>query len=185
MSYRQAAQKFGVRKSTVRDRITGRVDEDSTPGKKPVLPLAIEEELAKSINNAASKGFGITRLQLQTKVKILTQTLNLKTPFKNGIPGKDWLSAFQKRHGLSVRKPQPLSGVRARVLNPAVVTAYFDDLKKVVAELGLAEKPQAIWNMDETNVSLTHKPPKVLAKSGVKNVPGRVGDSRESVRIRV
>ena len=96
MSYRQAAQKFGVRKSTVRDRITGRVDEDSTPGKKPVLPLAIEEELAKSINNAASKGFGITRLQLQTKVKILTQTLNLKTPIKNGIPSKDWLSAFQK-----------------------------------------------------------------------------------------
>ena len=58
MSYRQAALKFGVPKSTIRDRVTCRVREGTTPGKKTAIPLEVEAELASALKSAASQGFG-------------------------------------------------------------------------------------------------------------------------------
>ncbi|CAC5420943.1 unnamed protein product [Mytilus coruscus] len=37
--------------------------------------------------------------------------------------------------------------------------------------------------MDETSVPLTYKPERVLAETGSKNIPGRVGDCRESLSV--
>lgn len=47
----------------------------------------------------------------------------------------------------------------------------------------LKTEPKRIWNIDETNMSLTHKPSRVLAECGQRNVPGRVGNSRDGVSV--
>jgi hypothetical protein len=56
-----------------------------------------------------------------------------------------------KRHpDLSIRKPEKLTTARARMLNPVVVTNYFNDLDALLDKLDLKEKPDRIWNCDET-----------------------------------
>ena len=38
-----------------------------------------------------------------------------------------------------------------------------------------------IWHIDETKFSLEHNPTKICARKGERNIPGRVGMSRESL----
>ncbi|CAC5366815.1 unnamed protein product [Mytilus coruscus] len=69
------------------------------------------------------------------------------------------------------------------MLNPVKVNAYFKDLESFLVNLGIKDMLSRIWNMDETSVPLTHKPERVLAETGTKNIPGRVGDCRESLSV--
>lgn len=96
------------------------------------------------------------------------------------------MAGFQKRHpDISLRIPTPLNNVRARMLNKEVTNKYFNDLNEVLSQLKLKTEPKRIWNIDETNVSLTHKPSRVLAECSQRNVPGRVGNSRDGVSVLV
>ena len=61
------------------------------------------------------------------------------------------------------------------------MTKYFDDLGKIITENNL--KGAHIWNMDETRKQFEHKPTKVCARKGSRNVPGRTSNSRENVTI--
>ena len=56
-------------------------------GRPPVLPPNIEEKLVDTVKKAADMGFGLSRKQLFSKTGQLVKSLNLKTPFKKGIPG--------------------------------------------------------------------------------------------------
>ena len=89
MSIRQASNQFGIPKSTLGDRISGRLEEGATPGKKPVLPVEVESAIANKIKEAGKMRFGITRAQLCFKVARLVSSMKLSTPFRNGVPGKD------------------------------------------------------------------------------------------------
>lgn len=60
---------------------------------------------------------------------------------------------------------------------------YFIDLGKTINELNLQNSPNRVWNIDETNVSLTQKPAKILAETGQHNVQGRVGNCRDGVTV--
>lgn len=121
---------------------------------------------------------------LQVKIGRIVRRLGVRTPFKNGVPGKDWVAGFLKRNqDVKLRTPQALSTVRAKLLNETVTNNFFHDLKLLVDQLGLSEKPKQIWNIDETSVPLLHKPSRVLAQKGIKNLPGRVGNNRENISV--
>ena len=105
----------------------------------------------------------------------------MKTPFKKGIPGKDWYIGLQGRHPeLALKGPQRLSVTRAKSMNKQVTKEYFDMLKGKLDELNV--QPEFIWNCDEINIQLEHKPRVVIGRKG-SNVPGRVASSKESVSI--
>lgn len=94
------------------------------------------------------------------------------------------MAGFQKRHpDISLRIPTPLNNVRARMLNKEVTNKYFNDLNEGLSQPKLKTESKRIWNIDETNVSLTHKPSRVLAECSQRNVPGRVGNSRDGVSV--
>ena len=82
MSVRKAAKFYGVPKSTLSDRLTGRVQEGATPGKNTVFPLEVENELGKKLKDAAKQGFGISRGQLALKAARLASNMGLRTPSK-------------------------------------------------------------------------------------------------------
>jgi hypothetical protein len=114
----------------------------------------------------------------------MVRKLGIKTPFRHGIPGKDWVSGFLFRHTeISLRKPQALSTCRARMLNQTVTDHFYSDLQKLLNDIGLTDQPMKIWNIDETSVPLLHKPVRVLGQTGAKNIPGRVGNNRENVSV--
>jgi hypothetical protein len=82
---------------------------------------------------------------------------------------------------VTLRKPEPLSTTRARMMNRVVVSNYFSDLFRVISENQLS--PDRIWNADETGKQFEHRPTSVVARKGSRSVPGRTGNSRENVTI--
>ena len=71
---------------------------DTSPGKQTVIPKAAEGKLVACMKAAAHMGVGLTKKQIISKAAQLTSSMKLKTPFKNGVPGKDWAQGFLKRH---------------------------------------------------------------------------------------
>jgi hypothetical protein len=106
LSITQAAKEFSIPKSTIADRISGRVHEGSTPGKQPVFPLEVENQISDKIKAAARQVFGITRAQLCVKVARLALVMKMKTPFRNGIPGKDWVDGLRRDTQICLCGPQ-------------------------------------------------------------------------------
>ena len=184
MSLRAASKKYGVPRSTISDRVTGRVNEEATSGRPPVLPRELETALVERAVKASERGFGISRQQLMVKAGRLCKNMKIKNPFKNDIPGKDWFSGLKHRHPeLTIRSPEALSDKRAIALNPTTVGEYFRELHEVLKTFNLFNKPAQVWNMDETGSRLDHKPTRVVTRKGVKNLTGRVGNSKQSISV--
>ena len=184
MSANMAAKTYGVPRSTIGDRLRGKVEDDAHPGNDPVIPLETENEIVSIVLSSATRGFGITKQELIHRVGVFCSTRNLKTPFTDGKPGKDWWAGFLKRHPeVKLRKPEPLTTVRSRMMNGVIVGQYLLDLQSLMSKLGLTNKPNLVWNADETGIPLTHQPDRVLARSGTKFVPGRVSNSRENMTM--
>jgi hypothetical protein len=184
MSAVAASKKFGIPRSTLGDRLTGKVLDDATLGRKPILPPSIEKEIVDVVCLSAERGFGITKAQLLNRVGSLTKAMKLPTPFKDGLPGNDFWEGFKKRHpDISLRTPEALALNRSKAMNPVIVGGYFRQLKTLLAENNLTDKPHLIWNADETSVPFTHAPAKVVARTGTKRVPGRVSNSREPITM--
>ena len=67
-------------------------------------------------------------------------------------------------------------------MSKAEVDPYFSTLKEQ-EDLFKFLKKSKIWNMDESGFNLEHNPEKVVARKGVKAVPGRVGCNRENISV--
>ncbi|XP_078334130.1 uncharacterized protein LOC144625794 [Crassostrea virginica] len=133
LSLGKASKAFKVPKSTLSDRICQRVLPGAPIGRPPALPAKLEEELVSKVENAAAMGFGVSRRQLLVKTGRLVNKLKISTPFKDGVPGKDWFDGLRRRHPtLSIKKPLKLSVVRS-----------------------------PIWNADETGFQMEHQPASV------------------------
>lgn len=63
--------------------------------------------------------------------------------------------------GLSV-KHRPLDANRAKSATPENVDGYFSILENFLHENNLTDKPQFIYNVDETGIQPEHRPPNVL-----------------------
>jgi hypothetical protein len=137
------------------------------------VPLDVKADIVGRVTTAAGCGFGITRRDLLIKTGRLCQKMGLKTPFKNGIPG------LKRRHPcIVIHKPEKFGTSRARCLNPTIVNRYIDDLGKLFISLGIENKPSQIWNMDETGKQFEHNSVRVVARKGVKNLPGLTSNQR-------
>ncbi|CAC5407325.1 unnamed protein product [Mytilus coruscus] len=178
MSIREASVQFDVPKSTLADRISGKYSVDTKSGKKPVIPGDVETKMVNKVMGLAEQGFGVSRRQMLGRAATVCSQLKLKNNLKDGVSGMDWLAGLRRRHPVLVlRKPEKLATVR--MLNPIKVGRYFVDLYKYSKDLS----PTEIWNMDETNLNMEHRPVKVLASVGARSVPGRTGNTREGVTV--
>ncbi|KAH3855479.1 hypothetical protein DPMN_098046 [Dreissena polymorpha] len=76
-----------------------------------------------------------------------------------------WLYGFLKRweSRISTLKPSALDSNRAKHSTPEIVAKYFDNLEVAIAEYGLQERPDCIYNLDETGISPEHRPPNIIA----------------------
>ncbi|VDI11963.1 Hypothetical predicted protein [Mytilus galloprovincialis] len=143
---------------------------DTKPGKKPVIPGDVETQMVKKVIGFAEQGFGISRRQMVGRAATECSQLKLTNNFKDGVPGMDWLAGLRRRHHVLVlRKPEKLATVCSRMLNPIKVGRYFVDLYEYSKDMS----PTEIWNMDETNLNMEHRPVNVLASVGARSVPGR------------
>ena len=181
-SIREASSKFGVPRSTLGDRMTGRIAVEARPGHSPIIPIEIENRMVEKAVSCANQGFGVSKKTLTARAGSLCRSLGLNNKFTRGIPGKAWWKGFRARHPeVTLRKPEKLSTVRSKAINAPVVGSYFITLYELIKTPNIA--PSCVWNMDETSLSLEHTPTNVVAKRGSRVIPGRTANSKETITV--
>ncbi|XP_052281215.1 uncharacterized protein LOC127878723 [Dreissena polymorpha] len=182
MSVRRAAEQFNVPKSTLSDRLTGKVKVDSVWGKKPRLSAVDEGALISAATARADKGLGFSKSNFMRFVGVFADE-NGKS-FENGRPSDMWWRNLKARHpNFSLRCPEPTAANRHAAMTRSRIHSYFQDLKGVLEKYNFDKTPERIWNMDETGVQMSHKPVKVIASKGSRTVHGRASISRETTTV--
>ena len=164
LSTRRASQTYCVPRTTLLDRVAGRIDHDNAKwGKDPHLAAVEEQELIEYAMGRVNAGLGLSK---QSFLRYVGQyAASRGKGFKGGVPSEKWWVLFKKRHPhLSLRQPEPTALARHKGMERERVSAYFANVLEALTENGLLDKPERLWNMDETGVILSHRPSKVIAR---------------------
>ncbi|KAJ8927801.1 hypothetical protein NQ314_019682 [Rhamnusium bicolor] len=121
-------------------------------GNKTALSSETEERLVKYVNIMNAWGFGLTKVEVLDVIKNFVTARGIQTPFKHNRPGNNWWYGFKKRHKLYLKKTERLEGSRARQAgDPFIINNFYDKVEEVIREKKMHDKPQCIWNADETS----------------------------------
>ena len=159
MSIRKAAEEYGVPRSTLHEKVTGKVALQVKSGSKNYLTDEEEVSLVDFLIGCASIGYAKSRKDV---LAIAQQIVSIRKP---GVEiTKGWWDSFRRRHPeVTLRQAEPLSYARAAANNPKVIEKYFELLTETIEVNGLTQRPGQIFNCDETGMPLVHKPPKVVS----------------------
>ena len=165
LSVRKAATEYGVPRSTLHEKVTGKVALGVKSGSKNHLTDEEEASLVEFLTGSASIGYAKSRKDV---LAIAQQILSAR---KSDVEiTKGWWDSFRRRHPeVSLRHAEPLSYARAAANNPLVIHKYFELLTETLEVNGLMQRPGQIFNCDETGLPLAHKPPKVVAHATQKH----------------
>uniref|UniRef100_H3GLJ5 HTH psq-type domain-containing protein n=1 Tax=Phytophthora ramorum TaxID=164328 RepID=H3GLJ5_PHYRM len=130
MYIREAAERFGVTRESLRLRIRGVVPISCRRG--PQLVYISDEADA-----------GLVEAIEYRAVRALTTSLK---PVPDNFPGIKWVQRWTKRHidTISYRKGQILDAKRAECSNEDTVRFYFNNLTRAIEKLSLADEPSRI-----------------------------------------
>ena len=184
MSVNKAAKTNGILEPTLRRYLKS--TKPRKKGKPTVLTPSEEEEIVMCCNLFAEWGFGVTKTEVINVVSEFCQQNRRHNPFKNNIPGPDWWAGFCRRHPeLVKRKAQPLQMVRAKCATIEAIDHWFDScLYPTLTALNLLDKPDSIYNVDESGFPISGRPTYVLARRGSKSVHLVIGGSgRDNITI--
>ena len=149
-----SSRAYGIPRSTIRDHIICRRNLSNGGGGRSRTFTDIEEaELAAIIRVMARLGIGLNKREIQQIVQSYLQLGNQITPFRDSIPGNDWLISFYRRHKLKARQPEAKEKQRfGQETDPFVILGFYDTLQTLISDLGLTNKPSQVFNTDETGI---------------------------------
>lgn len=137
------------------------------------LGIENEKRLASYINRLANAGFAPDRTTIRSLAYQFAEKLGINHKFskEKQKAGQHWLTSFLERNkDISVRQAEGLSVARAQGMNREEVSAFFKLLKEEMIKNDLTNKPENIFNVDESGIQLINKPGKVLTAKGAKDV---------------
>ena len=181
-SIRSTALKYGMSEGLLRRRIKMKDNDEvlKGSGRRTALAPEQEQELAKCINAMCKTGFSPTRVEIKNLVKEYVQLHNLKTPFKDDRPGKDWLRMFMDRNSLSMKKANMISTARlSATANPFIIYDFYELIERVVRSQNL--QPNQIWNCDESGFPTDPARCKVVSTKGEVAYKVTWGAGRENI----
>ena len=168
---REVARMHGVPVETLCRRVVGHVSLDCRPGPSTMFTKEEEDKICEYLISTADMGYGLTREMVMCMGFILAEKMHKKHNFKNDKASRYWFEGFMKRHlNLTIQAPQPLSCCRALCSNKDIISDFWGKLGALYGKLDLLSKPMQIFNANETGVSAVHKPGKVIAQLGRRNV---------------
>ena len=111
----------------------------------------------------AQLGYGYSNIQLQHLSGELAFDMGRRK--ENKPLSNNWLYGFLRRWNdrLSTLNPRKLESNRAKCATPEAVSLYFENLQDIISKYNLNNKPQCIYNLDETGLQPEHRPPNVIA----------------------
>ncbi|KAJ8865586.1 hypothetical protein PR048_033106 [Dryococelus australis] len=147
VSVRSAAITHGIPRRTLRNYLQSG-SRQKIKGRDPISSIGHELELCNRILRLSDVGMLLISDILKRTVVSFCELNGLKHLFNpnTASAGKKWLKLFLRRHpNVSKRMSQNLNPAKEQKLNRFVV----NDLKTVMLEIGVMEKPQLIYNIDE------------------------------------
>ena len=166
ISVRRAALEYNIPKSTLQDRLNGKVLPGATSGPERYLSPEEENELAKFVMHCAKIGYARTRKQVLAIVEAAVQ--KKRGPTATVSPG--WWYSFLSRHSeLTMRTAENLAYARAVAQDQTILDKYFDLLERTLLDNELINSPSRIFNVDESGFPLQQKSQKVVARKGTKH----------------
>jgi len=172
-----ASKKYDIPESTISFRLKKKQKEDDLKkaGRGSVLTESEESQLADWLIISSELGDPKSKDDL---IHAAADIRNLRSAssspqFKNGLPTKFWVNMFLKRNPrISIRTPESIS--RAAAMVPASrIERFFETFQRFLEKENLAHvlnRPDAFYNIDETNFELNPTLKRVLAKKGAKTV---------------
>ena len=129
-----------------------------TRGKKPTFSEQEIAELKECIISLASLGFApsIRDLGLLVQNYVVQNDIEkAKKVFNHnglkGLPGPDWVRKFLADNNLSLKEATKLCISRHNATrNPYIIYHFYDLLEKTLRNMGIQDRPDLIWNLDES-----------------------------------
>lgn len=180
---RQTAALYNIPVMTLSDYVkqtgTSRTVTFKKMGRKPVFTAQQENEMKEHILLLCRKFYGMTPDSLKHSVFEYAERNKIKNPFNKALKqaGKDWMYGFLKRNPeISIRRPEATSINRILAFNSQEVKLYFDNLTQVMNKHKFP--PHRMFNIDETGINNVHRPGKILAAKGEKQVGAATSGER-------
>ncbi|XP_065893476.1 uncharacterized protein [Dysidea avara] len=161
-SIRRAALDYSVPKSTLGDRVLGRVQPGSRSGPERLLSDTEEAELVAFVRRCSAIGYPKTRKDMIELVQRIAESRGVDRQISNGW----WEKFCTQNPSITLRASVPLSKARAEATDSEIIDGYFDLLEKTMAEYDLLDKPCQVFNADESGFPLAPKPLKAVHCSG-------------------
>ena len=179
-SINRAAEDHGIPRSTLKNRVSGKVEGNSNPGPVQYLTNDEERELGVFIKDCASIGYGKTRKEV---MRIAETHVKRKGVLRKDKITQGWWRNFVSRQGdLSLRKGDNIAHVRMDAINSETINHYFDLLESTLKENGLMCAPSQIY-VDESRMPLDPKAPNIVAETGTKKVHYRSTGRKGQITI--
>uniref|UniRef100_UPI003AACBCED uncharacterized protein n=1 Tax=Centroberyx gerrardi TaxID=166262 RepID=UPI003AACBCED len=183
LTCRQAAKRFGVPKSSLNDRVSGRVASGCVHGQRPLLAPEDENSLVEYCLYSASHGFPLTKPHIQAHALAI---YNRRHPnAQKTAVGQTWWINFRERyhHRLTAWTPDIIDHGRASCAKRGSINEYFRLLTATLEEHELREKPRQIYNCDETGFQLDSMRRKVIVPRGTKHAYRQAQGTRDHITI--
>ena len=164
MSIAAAAKMYGIPRTTLNGRVTGKVQLVARKGPSTALTTEEETSLAYYITYMADRGFPPTREMVQH----YAWSIDLRKPedqrcFGQNGPSLMLWRGFKQRHkDLTVRITESVTKQVMINTSKEILNQYFDLLESTLKENGLQDKPHLIFNCDESAVALNKSSKYVL-----------------------
>ncbi|XP_074527878.1 uncharacterized protein LOC141791371 [Halichoeres trimaculatus] len=154
---RQAAKQFSVPKSSLGDRVSGRVTPGCRSGPAQLITSADEELLVEFSLYMSKHGFPLTKQQLVSFASSIYKRQHRRVAFSK--LGQTWWLNFRKRQEKNITIQPADNVVRGRTVcvRKEAVDQFFHLLSAVMDAHELRNKPQQILNCNETGFQLGRK----------------------------
>ncbi|KAB0792960.1 hypothetical protein PPYR_12580 [Photinus pyralis] len=178
ITIREAARQFEVTKSALQRYVA---KYRNTEEDHKVFTDDEEQLLREYLINASNMCYGLSAKECRLfayRFAVSNQKPVLESWSDKKCAGEEWMKLFRARHKLSLRTPEATSLSRATSFNKHNVSIFFTNLRNVIEKHGFTANQ--IYNCDETAVTTVHKPPKIMASCGQKQV-GKITSGERGV----
>ena len=180
----QASKIFGVPRQTLADKVNGR--HPGSYGGRTTLSEEDEEVLVQYVLYMASIGHPLTVADVKCFAWSVGKRSSNPLCFTENGPSEKWWRGFKSRHPrITLRKADKLDRRRKAMSKPSVMHNHFDQLKQVLENNDLLDKPSHIFNVDETGVDMDSLNGKVVVDRNTKHAYQESRGEREHITANV
>lgn len=168
----EISKKYAIPKSTLHDKIS-RKYQHPNPGRPTTLSYDKEKLITAALQYCAQYGWPFNRDDIRNMVQQYCITTNQHDEWKENGPGIEFIRCFEKRwqHVITKRKPELVTSSRAKDLSKDAIAIFFDMVRIVYEENNLFDKPNCIFNCDETGFNTDEKAKSCFFRRGMKFTP--------------